>query len=240
MFDVGGLVEGAHRDCGNAGVADDVFAKGHIVALETDRADVDGEEIGAGGRQSLEAGAFQALFDALALRLLGRGEIVEIGVVLHQPGGDGALQCARRGEGDELVRLGDGTEQVRRRGDVADLPGGHREGLAGGTDADCTVAHAGQRHQGDVLSAVEHQMLVNLVTHCESVVLAHQIGDEGKLVGVEHFGGGIMRRVEQDQLGFVGKRRFQRMARQFPIRRLDADQPGHAAGAAHHRQIAIV
>ena len=89
-------------------------------------------------------------------------------------------------------------------------------------------------------AAVEHQVLVDLVAHGEGVMALEQIGDEVELVAVEHLGRGIERVVEHEQLGPGRERRRQRLARQAPVGRLEADQLGHAAAPPHDRQIAVV
>ena len=85
------------------------------------------------------------------------------------------------------MRLGDRVEQAFRGGDVADLPAGEREGLAGGADADAALAHAGQRHQGHVAAPVEDDVLVDLVADGEGVEADDGLGDQGELVRGEDF-----------------------------------------------------
>ena len=63
--------------------------------------------------------------------------------------------------------------------------------------------HPGQRRERDVLAAVEHEVLVDLVGDGEQVALAAVRGDQLQLGAVEDLAGRVVRRVEQDQPGAV-------------------------------------
>ena len=66
------------------------------------------------------------------------------------------------------------------------------------------LAHAGQRGHRDVLGTVEHEVLVHLVGEHQQIVLDREVGDELHLVAGEHAARGVVRRVEQDELGLRG------------------------------------
>ena len=76
------LVEGTHGYRGDTGLADDLLAKGHVVALETDGADIDRQEIGALGLHGFEADGLKRALDAVAFRLLLGAEPGEVGLFL--------------------------------------------------------------------------------------------------------------------------------------------------------------
>ena len=168
------------------------------------------------------------------------GQALEIRILLAQPQRHRALQVRWGGEGQELVRLGHVRRHGAVAGDVAHLPAGQAEGLAGRADAQAAFAHAGQRHQRDVLPAVEGQMLVDLVADRIGVVALHQFRDEGELGGGEDLAGGVHRAVEQDRLGLRPEGGGQLGARQLPFRRGEAHQLRHRAQHPHHRQVGVV
>ena len=211
-----------------------------VVAGEAEGAKIAVEEVGAGAFGDREADARESRGQPVALGFQLAGEPGEVGVVLVQPKGHRALQIGRRGEGEELVRLGDRGQQRRRGRQVADLPAGQRKRLARRADAHATLAHAGQRHQRNVGHAVKDDVLVDLVAHHVAVVAKHQIGDQRQLIGGEHLAGGVHRRVQDHQLGVLGESRGQGLGRDPPIGRLEANEAGLGAAAADDGQVGIV
>ena len=138
------------------------------------------------------------------------------------------------------MRLGDRDEDFRRGGDHADLPAGQRKYLARRLNAHGAVAHARQGDHRDMRHAVKGEMLVHFITDGEGIVFEAQRRDEFEFVAAEYLGAGIHRRVDEDQLGLFGKRRFQFRPRQLPARRFQAHQFRNAAAALDDRQVGIV
>ena len=93
----------------------DVAAERHIVAVETQRREIRGDEIRSVRRQHVEPDLGEAGGHLIAPRLQIRRQRGEIRVVLAQSDGDRALQVGRGGEGQVLMRLLHQRRQVRRR-----------------------------------------------------------------------------------------------------------------------------
>ena len=66
------------------------------------------------------------------------------------------------------------------------------------------------------------------------------LGEQRQLLAIEHPRGRIVRIVEEDEAGLRRERRGQRLRGDPPAGRGQADQPRHAAGAQHQRQIGVV
>src|SRR5512144_672050 len=113
----GTAVECAERDGGDASFDRQIAAKGFVAAVEAERRVVGDEEIGAGAGQPPEAGGGEPGRETVALTLLRERQAAEIAVVLSEPEGHRLLQIGGRGEGDKLVRAGDGLDQRRSAGD---------------------------------------------------------------------------------------------------------------------------
>ena len=175
---------------------------------------------------------------ALALHVGGKGR--KVAIVQTQSRGSAPLQVGRRRERHELVSPGDRLHQLGRRRDVAHLPPGEAEALAGRTDPDGAVAHAGQGHQRDVAAIIENDVFIDFVAHGVDIVLEAKLGDEIQFLPVEDLGTGIHRRVEQDELGFRAKCRRQLFPGETPGRRLEPHQFRHAPCPPHDGQIGIV
>ena len=232
-------VEGRDRNRRDAMPLDQIAAEGDIV-VAAERREVDVEEIGAGARQDREAARREAGGEAVAAALVAGAHRGEIGIVLGQAVGDRRLEVGRRGEGDELVRLGEHAQQLRRGHDEADLPAGQREDLAGRADLDRALAHARHRHQRQMAEAVEHHVLPDLVADGDGVVAHAGAGENLERLAAVDDAGRVERIVEQDdararregggEIGLV----------EGPKRRLQRDELRHAAGAANQRQIGVV
>lgn len=62
--------------------------------------------------------------------------------------------------------------------------------------------HARKRHQRFVFTAIKDQMFIHLVTQRDDVMLDAQIGNKLQFVVAINLRTGVLRRVDQDQLGF--------------------------------------
>src|SRR5699024_10222464 len=150
-----------------------------------------------------------------------------------------------RGTGGETHVLLGGPrprDEVGRSGEPADLPPGAVEHLGGAGDAYRPLAHPRQRGDGDVLVAVEGQVLVDLVRDRERVELPAQGGELGQVLPREHGPGRIVRRVEQYRPG-AGRERLPQRVHVETVGVPGADQsrratrrPGHGDG----RGVAVV
>ena len=85
------------------------------IVVAPQRGDVDVEKIGAGAVQHVEAPRLKPGAEAVAAALVAGAHRGEISVVLGQAVGDRRLEVRRRGEGDELVRLGEDAQQSPAR-----------------------------------------------------------------------------------------------------------------------------
>lgn len=157
-----------------------------------------------------------------------------------QPPGHRRLQGRCGGEGQELVGLGDGGQQGWGGHHPAHLPAGQGEDLARRAHLGAAPAHTRQAHQRDMGAVIIGQVFIDLVADGIGVVVFQQLGDEGQFVGVEHLAARIGRAVQHQHLGLGAEGIGQGLARQRPIRRLQADDARHAAGPADDRQIGIV
>jgi hypothetical protein len=138
------------------------------------------------------------------------------------------------------MRLGNRLQQVGCCGDVADLPAGEREGLAGGADAHGALAHALDRHQRQMPAAVEQEVLVDLVADRIDAVFQAEPGNRLKLLHREHLAGRVHRVVDQDRLRVFRKGVLERAQVQPPVRRGDAEADGNSPGPLYQRQIAVI
>src|SRR6476620_4557864 len=93
------------------------------------RAIVHALEVGAVGRQQLEAGLRQAVAEQVTLSLIERWQF-EIGRRVFHESGQAMLHRRVDGKDIELVDLAELVHQRRWRGNIADLPAGDMVGLA--------------------------------------------------------------------------------------------------------------
>lgn len=117
-------IEGCHRNRGDLRFLRQRLAEGDIIAIEAKRTEIRGDEIGTLGRQHVKAKPRKAGAKLVALRLQMRRKPSEIGIILHQPHRDTALQIGRGGEGQVLMRLRHIGCDAAISGNVADLPAG--------------------------------------------------------------------------------------------------------------------
>ena len=173
--------------------------------LVADAAGVGGDEVGARGPEHLEPGLGQAVAEEVPLGTQVGGELDEVPVAQAQGDGGGVLERGAVDVGQELLGGADGGEQIGPGAHPADLPSREREALAVGDDGDGAIGHAGQRRHGDV-TALVHEVLVDLVGDDEQVVVDGDVGDGSELLGVEHLARRVVRGVEEDEPGAVRDR----------------------------------
>src|SRR5918994_149581 len=141
---------------------------------EPERADVRGDEVGAGGVENGQPRCAQACAQAVALGLERGGHSAEVLVRQAQRERDRGLERRAAREGEELLGgLHGGDELARARG-PPDLPARDGERLAGRGDGQRAPAHPVEGAQRHVGAAVEDQVLVDLVGDGEDVALAAQ------------------------------------------------------------------
>ncbi len=197
------VVEDEGRDGDDARALRQLQAE-RAAVVEAERADVGGDEVGAGGFEHGEARR------RAARRTGGRAwpggrpvKRCEVRVGQAERERDGGLERRAADEGEELLGGLDGGDELPRAGRPADLPAREGEGLAGGGDRDRALRHPGQRGERDVLAAVEDEVLVDLVGDGEDVALAAVRGDQLQLGAVEDLARGVVGRVEEDEPGAV-------------------------------------
>ena len=209
--------------------------------VETERRQVDGEEIGALRPQHRKADALQPLGQTVAAARQLLAHVEEIVVRLAEPIGDRGLKIGRGGEGEKLVHLGRDPQQRRRGADKADLPAGQRKDLAGRADLDGAIAHPRNGDQRNMLAAVEDHVLPDLVADRDRVELLAEPRQQFEVLARIDHRGRIERIVEQHRLGLVVEdalRSVSSVSRQCGGSR--RTQPRNAAGLADDRQIGIV
>ena len=131
-------------------------------------------------------------------------------------------------------------QQRRRRANKPDLPARQRKNLARAADLDGAVTHAGNGDQRDVLSAVEDDVLPDLIADRNTVELLAEARQQFEVFARIDHGRRIERIVEQHRLGLVIEGSAQHFFREPPVRRLEAQQARNAAGLADNRQIGII
>ena len=135
------------------------------------------------------------------------------------------------------VTLGD---QIGRAECPADLPAGGREGLAGRGDAHRTRPHAWEPGQREVLGIVEHQVLIDLVTDHQYVVLDGQAGDLGQIGPIEHDTGRVVRGVDQQGFRLAAEGSRQLGVVQAKVRSEEADPHPPTTGEIDRGRVGVV
>ena len=160
--------------------------------------------------------------------------------ILAQPMRDSGLQIGRRGEGEELMRLGECAAQVRRGAHPANLPAGQRKDLASRADLDAALAQFGHRQYAGVGDAIEDDMLPNLVGDHNHVVAHHKARQQFQRRPIKGRRTRVKRVVEENNAGPRRKRGFEHRRIELPVRRQQRHQHRHPAGAADERQIGVI
>ena len=118
--------------------------------------------------------------------------------------------------------------QVGAHHPVAQPPAGHGVGLGEAVEQDGAVLEAVDGHDGLVF-ALEDQPAIDLVGEHHEVALADGLGDVAQITPGQHPAGGIMGRVQDDELGAVGDERGQFVHVQAEVHLL-AQADGHRLG----------
>ena len=236
----GGLVvvedHGRHGD--DAGALGQREAEVDAVGF-AERPDVAAGEVGALGDDDLEPRLGQAGTEAVALGShLGRVAVIEV-VAETKTDRDRVLERRTAHEGEELLGRAHRGHEFGRPAGPADLPAGEREDLAGRRDRQRPFGHPRQGRERDVLT-VEHEVLVDLVGDGDHVVLAAQLGDQRQLLAGEDLAGGVVRRVEQQDLRVRGERGPKLVGVEGPIRRPEGHDPAGCPAECDPRGIRVV
>ncbi len=179
-------VERRDRDGGDLVLQHEPLAEGLVVLVEAERGEIDIDEISRLRVDHRKAERAQARGETVAAALEVGAHRLEIVVRLAEAIRDRGLQVRRRREGDELVRLGEHAQHVRRRADEPDLPAGEREDLSGRADLDAALAHPRHRDQRNVAAPVEHDVLPHLVAHRDGVELLAVARQQFEVLAREH------------------------------------------------------
>ena len=150
-----------------------------------------------------------------------------------QPRRDGRLEGRPGGVGQPLLDPGDRGEQLLARGDPADLPARHREGLARRGDRDGAVLRAGQGRDRQMRRS-EGEVLVDLVGDDQGVVPGGLLDDRLQGAHPQHQPGGVVRGVHQHQAGALRE-----CGPQLRLVDVEHQVPGGAVGAGGQRHRAV-
>ncbi len=233
------VVEALRRDGDHAGPLRQRQAERPAV-VPAEVADVGGGEVGALRHPGRQAGVGESGDEEVASRLEVRGQHAREVAVLSERVRDRRLQRCARGVGEPGLGGEDGAHQVRRAGGPADLPAGHRVGLAHARQRERAFPHARQGGDRHVLVVVEDQVFVDLVGDHHEVVLEREVGHRPQLGAGEHGAGRVVGAVEQHEPGPGGDRGPQRLDVEAEVRRPQRDRPSYPAGHLEHRDVGVV
>ena len=167
---------------------------------------------------------------------------VEIGVVLAEPVGDRGLQVRRRGEGDELMRLGEHAHQraAPRRRSPTFQPVSEKI-LPAEPILTVRSRMPGRAISGTMAVTVEDDMLPDLVADRDRVELDAERGEQVEVGSAERRSPvGFSGLLNSTTLVFGEKASRQHLLVEAPMRRRQRHELRHAAGAPHQRQIGVV
>src|SRR5262249_36591898 len=196
--------------------------------------------VSARGLESVEARLHDLVQEEVAPRLIALAQVGVVRVWEVQRGDGGLLQQVGRPYRNEVVRAADADGQLRVGDGVADAPTRDRVGLRDPGDGDGALGHARQRGDGNVLSAVVDDVLVDLVGDGEQVVAEGQIGDLLQLRRREDLAGGVVGAVEDDGPRARGDRLPQPIRVEGERGRLEGDPDGLGARDDAARAVVLV
>ena len=184
-------------------------------------------------RMAIEPRVLEAPDEKVPFLLVHRGQIPVVGLGEAEGHGRRDLQRMGRSNGQEVVgpahRMGEGL----RCNGPSDPPAGRAVRLRESVDRDRPIRHVPDRRQGDVLRAIEDDVLVDLVRHRDGVVVGTEIGDQFEFLAAEDFPRRIVRRVQDQDLRAVREGGLQLLLIHGPIRPFHPDIPW--AGPADDR-----
>ena len=196
-------VEHARGNSGDLALLDELAREGAVVSAGQG-CEVGKNEVRALGNGDRESYAAQRVDQEVPALLVLRAQgFVVVGAEVPQRGGDGVLQGSGRRERHELVRGLRGCDERRRPSRPSYLPPRERIGLPCARQGQRALSHPGQRCHRHVLRPVVGQVLVDFVGDDVGIVALAQRGDRGELVAGEDLPRGVVRRVEQHELGSI-------------------------------------
>ena len=125
------------------------------------------------------------------------------------------------------------------RSGIAQPPAGHRIGLGKPVDGDRQVAQfVAQRGDGNVLSAVVHQLFVDLIGQDHDVLASRDFADFPQFLFGVNRASRVAGRVEDDHFGGRGHRLFELLGGHFPTGGFHRfHDHWHAASQTHHFRV---
>jgi len=173
-------------------------ARERDVVRKAERRDVGHHVVGAVRLEDAEARGRQRRHEEVAPPAVVRRQLRVVLVRHRQRHGGRLLQRRGRADGEEVVHLADGVDDLGRAQAPADAPAGHAPALRKTGDRHGALAHALERGHGHVLALVDH-VLVDLIGHRRDVPLAAQRGDGLELGAREHLARRVVRRIHDDR-----------------------------------------
>src|SRR3989442_1018530 len=195
------------------------------IVVEGEAFEVGHHIVGPSRGLAVETGVPQALDEDVPFRLIRAGQLRVVRFRKAQGGHSSDLKRMGRADGQEVVGPAHRIRERLRRDGPADPPSGRAVGLREAVDRDRPVGHVADRRKRNVARAVEDDVLVDLVRHRDDVVIGAEVRDRPELIAREHLTGRVVRRVQDEDLGAVRERGFQRFLVDGPI------GPFHAHGS---------
>ncbi len=155
--------------------------------------DIAHDVIGAFRDMAFEADLLQDADEVVTLRLIGGAEAGEVGIGHVECGDAGMLEGRGCANGEEIMHFADGVAEFWRSDHPADTPTGNRESFAKAVDGDGAVAQGAETDGGDVLFAVEDDVLVDLVANDEAIEFFAEICQSFELGEREDFARWVVR-----------------------------------------------
>ena len=161
---------------------------------------------------------------------------------------DGALIAGKRLDACDLREAGgagvgvghqasDVRGEIRAHDAVAHAPAGHGVGLGEAVKNDGTFLHAGNGRDGEML-AFKEQAAVNFIREHENVAVADDFGHLLDVFARHDAARGVLRRIENNELGVIGDQRGQLIHVEREVAFLaQLDGYGLAAHVVDHRLV---
>ena len=163
------MVEARAGHRGNANRVEEKVG-GLEVVLKAKFADVGHDVVGALRHPAAESRALECREQDRALALIHRFQLGIKRLGHRERRGAGLLERMRRADRKKVVDLANRRGQPLAGYRVGQPPAGYRVGLGEPADGYGALGHPGQAADRQMTRAVEHDVLVNLVGHCERVV----------------------------------------------------------------------
>ena len=158
------MVEHRNRNTCDTVLTGQPFSQSDIAEIRTDRRVVRQLKVGPRGAREAEARTCQQIAEQITLGLVEGWQLCYmLGMRSHEIG-QRPLQWRDAGKADVLVHLAQLTAERGWRHHVSGLPAGDMVGLAKGTDDEGPLIQFIVPQYTGVLTTVEYQVLVNLIT----------------------------------------------------------------------------